>query len=442
MSIDVRVLGAGVAGAAAAARLASFGRSVECLVRGTAGARPPEETVVQTARPLLDGFGLAEHAARHWPGSKRHGVIWGSEEVRWRDHTTEAPGYKIVRAEFDEAVRAEATRLGARFHEAPPNRIPATLTIHATGKSPAGAPPDQRIVDTLPETVALWTFVEPARSGRDTAAWSDATVIEAVPEGWWWWLPIAGGRATLALLCDGAELKTRGRDAIWGRARAAAHGPASTANVSPGAAVVATPRRRQSDHSLLIGDAASSIDPLSSQGVEKALSSADEASLVANTILHSPTQTSELLVHHRAWERALFDAHALRGLRWYAGEARFTGAPFWSARAQALQDREPPDPGPLPERFVPSPTLTSATVWRRGDEILHPSPGFRLEEGMALDRIGDVPLPPLMPLLAGGATLKDVIQRARGCPDFYLLSAGRIDGAITELWRRGFLVGE
>lgn len=427
------MFGGGLAGCATAARLAGAGRSVEGVHRELGTRRPPEETVVQTARPLLAAFELADEAARRWPGTARHAVIWGSDEVRWRDRTDEAPGFKVVRRELDSILMDRATDAGVRWTDHAGVEA-ATIEILATGKSAVGSR-DSRVVDALPATVALWTRVDPP------PGWADATVIEAVPEGWWWWLPLSDGRASVALLCDAAELSGTGRSALWASARRHAVGPAREVECAPDAAVVATPRRREADASFLVGDAASTIDPLSSQGVEKALSSADEVFHTVNTALTLPDRMPQLLEHNRAWERALFEAHALRALSWYAKETRFTTAPFWSRRAAELSERTPPDVGPLPRRFAPSPRLEPALMWRRGgDGLLTSSSGMRLPGGLALDRIGDVMIEPLLALTEDGPDLKMVIQRAKDRPEFFLLSPGLIDAALTDLHRRGFLV--
>ena len=84
-----------------------------------------------------------------------------------------------------------------------------------------------------------------------------------------------------------------------------------------------------------IGDAASTVDPLSSQGLEKAFASAADAALTLDAVLanaHDAAAEDELRARRRAWERRLFRTHAARTLAYYARETRFGDRPFWRRR--------------------------------------------------------------------------------------------------------------
>ena len=70
----------------------------------------------------------------------------------------------------------------------------------------------------------------------------------------------------------------------------------------------------------MIGDAASTVDPLSSQGLEKALASADAAACAILTALETPTLTGQAFAHHAAWERGLLHGHARQTTAMYTSE--------------------------------------------------------------------------------------------------------------------------
>ena len=53
---------------------------------------------------------------------------------------------------------------------------------------------------------------------------------------------------------------------------------------------------------LLVGDAASTIDPLSSQGLAKALASADAGACAVQTMLERPDLRGLVLQHQQQWE--------------------------------------------------------------------------------------------------------------------------------------------
>src|SRR5262249_33718078 len=101
---------------------------------------------------------------------------------------------------------------------------------------------------------------------------------------------------------------------------------------------------------LLVGDAGSFVDPLSSFGVKKALASAWVAATVVNTCLTHPELERQALDFYTAGERDLYAQHASQS-RTFAREAaaRYPDA-FWIERASAAVD-EPVRPL---ERYRPS----------------------------------------------------------------------------------------
>lgn len=88
-------------------------------------------------------------------------------------------------------------------------------------------------------------------------------------------------------------------------------------------------------HFLLVGDAASFIDPLSSFGVKKALASAWIAAVVVNTCLNRPEMQQTALEFHDQRERQVY-ARYRRLTAQYASEAAGQIANrFWIARSEA-----------------------------------------------------------------------------------------------------------
>jgi hypothetical protein len=84
---------------------------------------------------------------------------------------------------------------------------------------------------------------------------------------------------------------------------------------------------------LLVGDAASFIEPLSSAGVKKALLSAWRAAVVANTCLRNPTLTGAALDLYIGRERQVYAECMRRSNAFFAEAATAYGTPFWSTRA-------------------------------------------------------------------------------------------------------------
>jgi hypothetical protein len=103
------------------------------------------------------------------------------------------------------------------------------------------------------------------------------------------------------------------------------------------------------EHFLLVGDAASFIDPLSSFGVKKALASAWIGAVTANTWLLHPDRRSAALDFFANWERQVY-ATNLKRSRDFARDAHQRHPhPFWAARSAVEVE---PAPGEVDEELL------------------------------------------------------------------------------------------
>ena len=91
------------------------------------------------------------------------------------------------------------------------------------------------------------------------------------------------------------------------------------------------------DGVLLVGDAASFIEPLSSAGVKKALLSAWRAAVVANTCLKDSTTAGAALDLYNRRERQVHADCLRRSTAFFAEAAAAYGSSFWTARAETAQ---------------------------------------------------------------------------------------------------------
>ena len=92
-------------------------------------------------------------------------------------------------------------------------------------------------------------------------------------------------------------------------------------------------REYAGDDWLLVGDAASFIDPLSSAGVKKALASAWLAAVAVHTCLKTPSMRRQALDFYSAREREIERHHAAESRAFLANAARLHDRPFWAERA-------------------------------------------------------------------------------------------------------------
>jgi hypothetical protein len=126
---------------------------------------------------------------------------------------------------------------------------------------------------------------------------------------------------------------------------------------------------------LIVGDAASFIEPLSSAGVKKAMTSGWRAAVVANTCLAKPSMAPRALEYFAGREREI-SAECERAARGFFREAAaFHQTPFWSSRADAAP--------------VPEPAGDAVRV-RRAHERLRRAGHVRLRVSSAL-RFGTTP---------------------------------------------------
>jgi flavin-dependent dehydrogenase len=82
------------------------------------------------------------------------------------------------------------------------------------------------------------------------------------------------------------------------------------------------------DH-LRVGEASYAIDPLTSQGVQHALSSALQGSIALHTILTAPADGDAAIAFYRTRQAAAAAASARTCVQLYAQMERFADEPFW-----------------------------------------------------------------------------------------------------------------
>src|SRR5262249_55222025 len=80
---------------------------------------------------------------------------------------------------------------------------------------------------------------------------------------------------------------------------------------------------------LLVGDAASFIEPLSSAGVKKALLSAWRAAVVVNTTLNHPSMAAPARDLYSQREREVYDDSMRQARAFFAEAESASGSDFW-----------------------------------------------------------------------------------------------------------------
>jgi flavin-dependent dehydrogenase len=359
---DVAVIGGGPTGTAAAIALSRTGRSVTVLERSHYDYARIGEVLPPAARLPLIELGVWDRfmAEGHAPSP---GILsaWGQDEP-YENHFIFNPyghGWHLDRRCLDAMLAlaaeeagasvcrgARVTRLTASSRrwqvefttKSERNHLQASFLVYATGRACLlarwqGA---KRIFhDRLIGLVGFYS----ARSARSKRNYQ--TLIEAAEDGWWYsaWLP--DSRLVVAYMTD-ADLIPKGSVPVseyWqSRLEHAPHTRFRTNGCVPEAglrSVAANSYRMDrvtGNNWLAAGDAALSFDPLSSQGIYRALKSGLLAArAIDNCLLGGQTALGE---YARRTQRS-FDKYLSMRTIIYSQEQRWSSSAFWQRRQNA-----------------------------------------------------------------------------------------------------------
>lgn len=376
----VAILGGGPAGAVAALTLARYGVQVTVLEKNHGPVEKLGESLPPSAQPLLHRLQLDqvllddEHLT-----SQGNRFIWGTDEVSERHFlsTTDGEGWHIDRRSFEAFLAAAARaagvdwRWGHRFEHCKRVDGKFRLTVSWSPKAPdepwgdgADAERSTRVfdVDFLADAsgrrarLARRVFgIQRQRYDRlvgtaghfvsDTPALDTFTLVEAVPDGWWYSALLADGRMVVAYMSDGDLLRTHsmtgqggwGRDAFRGqlenavatRDRLESHGYTQVGDVRRLPAESSVLETIVGDGWIALGDAAAAYDPLSSHGIVAAMGSGYYgARSIAGQLAGLPeAREAYLSVMQGAYNTYLDLQREHYGL-----EQRFADRPFWGRR--------------------------------------------------------------------------------------------------------------
>jgi flavin-dependent dehydrogenase len=372
-SHEVAIVGAGPAGASAARLLAAWGHDVVLLHRDRDVQRHAlAESIPPSCRKLFTAIGVLESIdAAGFYRSTGNTVWWGGGEARSEMFAGGALGYQVERDVFDEVLRAQAVAAGAELCEGVVKAIDrshrgatvictnarsldSAFVLDCSGRAGVVARRGWRVdVPGYPRTVGLvgvWTRQDGWR-GVD----STHTLVESYGDGWAWSVPVSPHKRYLTTMVDPQRTElARGRPALdvyMAEVAKAQHlsSMSGDARLESGPwgcdGSVYASRTYAEAPFLLVGDAASFIDPLSSYGIKKALASAWLASVAVHTALRKPGMTGAALDFFAAREQEMA-ATLLEQTRSYFSDAAAAHAhPFWTDRVEAidLPTRHEPD---------------------------------------------------------------------------------------------------
>jgi 2-polyprenyl-6-methoxyphenol hydroxylase-like FAD-dependent oxidoreductase len=167
----------------------------------------------------------------------------------------------------------------------------------------------------------------------------EGLMIEAVPDGWWYTAAIPGDRRIVAHMSDADRTQPLGRGglAAWmaalDRTTHVRRTVADARPLGPPQARPAGSRNVAVDASLPmigVGDAASCFDPISGQGIVKAMRSGIFASYAVADQLARGEPAG--LARYRAFVAREFAEYRTTLAEFYALEPRWADQPFWRRR--------------------------------------------------------------------------------------------------------------
>jgi len=355
---EVCVVGAGPAGSVFAARMAQLGHQVRLIEQARFPRSRLGESLSPGVEPLLKSARL--ETALETRGVTRVRNVW----VNWADgpRLREDPreqGLIVDRGAFDlalvEGARSHSVKVlqparvvdrrqfGGRWRltldiEGRRETLEADFLADAGGRSAASGRPR---VQTGAATLAVHAYWRGARLPATPR-------IEAAEEAWFWGVPLPNGTYNALAFVDPkafraapGALERRFLERLAGSL--VLDDCRDAERIGPVRAIDATPYLAGDcigANAIRLGDAALSIDPISSSGVQKAIQSALSGAIVANTLLRRP-YAADLAM--RFYRDQLSDASE-RHRRWaadhYGTIAANRGGQFWTERSKGREAAE------------------------------------------------------------------------------------------------------
>lgn len=372
---EVLIIGGGPAGCAAALALATSGHRV-CLVEREAFPRfRIGESLPPKVNPLLEALGVGEEvrAAGFVRMAGTTTSRGGSPERHLYSDGGEALGHQVDRGRFDEILLRRAAQAGCHVLRGRVEQLLVSagrvhgLVVRERGVA-AGrtlrapwvldASGGQRVVA---RRLGL-TRRSPAKTVALYARWADArppagleasdTLFEMQEDAWIWSVLLAGGVRSVTVGFDVGRLRVTPADEIYRSALARSR---LLGGALEGASLLSRPRPHDAtwyDAStyagpgyLLLGDAGFFADPLTSQGVYKALHGGLGAATVVRTTARDRGDEALALEFHDHSQKRLAAEYAAVARSFY-GQSGFEEHAFWKDRTLIDEDERDAPAGP------------------------------------------------------------------------------------------------
>ncbi|HYP86766.1 MAG TPA: NAD(P)/FAD-dependent oxidoreductase [Polyangiaceae bacterium] len=342
---DAVVIGGGPSGSTVAARLAQRGRRVLLVEKEHFPRFHIGESMLPCSMPLFEQLGaMPALLERGFLPKYAAEFVTGDGRVRQRYAFADGmvPGapsaFEVDRAEFDEVLLRNAARLGVEVREGTAvtrfdigregaeltlrddqqveARVSAQVLIDASGQSSFVAGKlGMREMDPGLKNFAVFSHFDGAE--RHTGDREGDISVVLVPGGWWWVIPLAGGRTSVGMVGPASMLRGRKPDeAYFSEQIAATPYLAKRLAKATRVAQVRTisdysyvSKRLAGDRFVLVGDAGAFIDPVFSTGVYLGMTGAFKAAEAVDAALTAGRFSRREFVAYESWQLKQVDTY-------------------------------------------------------------------------------------------------------------------------------------
>ncbi len=400
---DVAVIGTGPAGSTAGRLLSQWGYSVLVLDKPQPAGLRLAESLPPSIRKLFDFLEILDRIEeKRFYRTTGNTVWWGRTEGRVEKFAgPEAAGYQVLRGDFDRLLLELAEAAGATVcrnatvrkvdldaagcvrldYEAAggeTTQVTAHFVLDCSGRAGVIARRGFRRKEQRYGTLAI------AGVWRRESRWDledeTHTLVETYRDGWAWSVPVSPAVRYFTLMVDPRVTEIARRRRLEASYLAELEKTRQFRRILDGATLQLSPWACDASlytaecfagpNVLLVGDAASFIEPLSSFGVKKALASAWVAAVVVNTCLKRPEMRDAALDFFSAQERKMYASSLVQSASYFREASAQHAHPFWERRAAVADDGRPGDADE--EEWKHDPEIQAAF------EALKQSPAIRL----------------------------------------------------------------
>ena len=348
-SFDVIVIGGGPSGSCAAIRLLELGYKVALIEKEKFPRSSIGESLSPGVKDIFSFLGVKDLLTRHeYLHDLPAKVIWDSKTPVFIPGSQRGPGVIVDRSRMDKDLLDQAVQRGLTLfqparvkginenivsfiHKGEETRAEAKQFINAAGR--AGILAADRLL-AGPSSIAVWGHLADFPNKEN--------LVEAMPQGWLWGSPLPDKTFRVMFYCNPEELKGRtakellvrqiSNSALFSKVDLQGFkGKIRTCPVMP-----CVNKRPWEQNVISVGDAAFSMDPLSSTGVEKAMRLSLQAAVAVNTLLkNSSSDLAKTFYYERLAES--FKMHARWSAEYYSQAWPSKTNAFWKARIQSFE---------------------------------------------------------------------------------------------------------